>query len=418
VEGLIKVGIIGTGFITRISHVPGFAKTNKSFIKGFYDVKKELAESAKELYLKLLAKQKSPVLEIAAKETIVYDSYENMVKDVDVVDICTPPKYHVGNIQVAVGNGKHVVCEKPLAVNWWSLDGFPELIKTMKARHLKFLLHTQGIWHPFIKAGRDLIANGEIGDVEKIRVLHQGLNPKHTIALPALWDKHHGGGGALVDIGPHAYAGMWYWLGGKCEPVSVEAKRIAAVIPERSIGGSPKAKVTVEDDAHVTITWKDPMGREIVGDLEATWNKKDWYEGKRAGTDIYYEARGTKGTISFPHVVFSFPNPAFIAAAIKIVNKEGKTRLVKYAIPKPKIEDDVFFDEVADVVTGKIEGRNDIHFAETMLQVFGAAYLSRKNDDKMVTIDTFKVMARSVADKYKTRNEQVTAVIDSLYEGF
>ncbi|MBN2153229.1 MAG: Gfo/Idh/MocA family oxidoreductase [Candidatus Lokiarchaeota archaeon] len=417
-EGVVKVGVTGTGFITKASHVPGFAKSSKSVITGFHDVKKELAEEAKSLYLRLLAKNKNPVLEVASKETAVYDSYEAMVKAVDVVDICTPPRFHPDNMKVAVDNGRHVICEKPLAINWWSLAGYQDVLKRLKEGRCRFMLHTQGIWHPIIKAGRDLIANGEIGDVERVRMLHQGSDPKHTVELPALWDRHHGGGGALVDIGPHAYAGMWYWLGGKCTPVSAEAKLVAAVIPERSIAGAPVSKVTVEDDAHVSITWKDPAGRTIAGDLEASWNKKDWFEGKPSGTDIFYEARGTKGTLSFPHVVASFPSPFLLAVAIKVTGDGGKTRLVKFPIPKAKVEDDVFFDEVADVVAGKVESRNDIQFAEDMLAVFGAAYLSRKNGGKVTGIDDFKRQADSVAHGAPSPPEQVKAIIDDLYAGF
>jgi predicted dehydrogenase len=417
-EEVIQVGITGAGFITKSSHVPGFAKSKKSVIAGFYDVKKELAEEAKALYLRLLEKNKNPVLDVARKGTIIYDTYDAMVKAVNVVDICTPPKHHLDNLKVAVDNGRHVICEKPLAINWWSLAGYQDVLKLLKEGGCKFMLHTQGIWHPIIKAGRDLIASGEIGEVEKVRILHQGSDPKHTVALPALWDKHHGGGGALVDIGPHAYAGMWYWLGGKCKPESVEAKRIAATIPERSTAGAPVAKVTVEDDAHVSITWKDPAGRTIAGDLEASWNKKDWFEGKPAGREIFYEARGTKGTLSFPHVVGSFPSPFLLAAAIKITGAGGKVRLVKFPIPKAKVEDDVFFDEVADVVTGKVESRNDIQFADDMLAVFGAAYLSKKHGGKATGIDEFKKHASTVAHKASSPAEQVKAIIDDLYAGF
>ncbi|MEX2680855.1 MAG: Gfo/Idh/MocA family protein [Candidatus Sigynarchaeota archaeon] len=417
-EDIIKIGITGAGFITKASHVPGIAKTKKSMIAGFYDIKKELAEAAKDQYVKLLSKNKNPLLDAAIKETKVYDSYEAMVKDVDVVDICTPPKYHLDNIKVAVNSGKHVICEKPLAINWWSLDAYQDVLKRLKGNGCKFMLHTQGIWHPIIKAGRDLIASGEIGDVEKIRILHQGSDPKHTVNLPVLWDRQHGGGGALVDIGPHAFAGMWYWLGGKCVPESVEAKRVEAVIPERSIAGAPVAKVTVEDDAHVSITWKDPAGRTIAGDLEASWNKKDWFEGKPAGTDIFYEARGTKGTLSFPHVVGSFPRPFLLAVAIKITGTGGNTRLVKFPIPKAKVEDDVFFDEVADVVTGKVESRNNIQFAEDMLAVFGAAYLSRKNGGKNTSIGDFKKHAMSIASHFPSHEAQVKAVIEDLFSGF
>jgi len=369
--------------------------------------------------LSLLEKNKNPVLDIALKTTKIYGTLEEMMADVDVVDICTPPKYHMDNIKFAVEHGKHVICEKPLAINWWTLKAYQDVLKKMKDQKLKFMLHTQGIWHPLIKEGRDLIASGTIGDIIKIRILHQGADiKKHTVNLAPLWDKFHGGGGALVDIGPHAFAGMWYWLGGNCETEAVEAKLLKAVVPVRTIAGVPNTKVMVDDDAHVTITWKDPAGRIITGDMEASWNKKDWFEGKPAGTDIFYEARGTKGTISFPHIVFSMAKPFGIAVAIKIVDNEGKVKLVKFPIPKKRIEDVVFFDEVADVVAGKVESRNDARFAEDMLQVFGAAYLSRKKGGKVTTLREFKDYATGIANKFPTAGEQIKGIIADLFDGF
>jgi len=104
-EGIIKVGVTGTGFITKSSHVPGFAKSKKSVIAGFHDVKKELAEEAKALYIRLLAKNKKPRARRREQGDDGYDSYEAMVKAVDVVDIMYPSKYHLDNLKVALTKG-------------------------------------------------------------------------------------------------------------------------------------------------------------------------------------------------------------------------------------------------------------------------------------------------------------------------
>ena len=117
-------------------------------------------------------------------------------------------------------------------------------------------------------------------------------------------------------------------------------------------------------------------------------------------------------------MVGSFPSPFLLAVAIKIVDAGGKTRLVKFPIPKAKVEDDVFFDEVADVVTGKVDSRNNIQFAEDMLAVFGAAYLSRKNGGKVTSLDEFKKHAAEVARGASSPTEQVKAIIDDLYADF
>ncbi|MHA1679777.1 MAG: Gfo/Idh/MocA family protein [Promethearchaeota archaeon] len=416
----LKVGIIGTGFIVKKSHLPGFASSRKCIVKGLYDVKKEMAEVAKKDYFALLKKKKNPMLETALKETTVYEDIGAMIGDVDIVDICTPPRYHMTYLKQAVDAGKHVICEKPLARNWWGVNLNSGVVDDIKAKNLKFQLHTQGIWHPIVKCARDLIAEGIVGEVTRIRTLHQGADPKHTVNLPALWDRKHGGGGALVDIGPHAYAGMWYWLGGagKWTPVSVKAELLEATIKERSIAGKPVSKVTVDDDAHVTITWKGENGNEVKGELEATWNRKDWLEGKAGKKlDLFYQIDGTKGSLTFPKVTFSLSKPFGIAVAIKFTSNDGQVKLYNFSIPKKGIEDLIFFDEFMDKVNDGTECRNDIEFSSEMLEVIGAAYLSKK-EGRGVLLEEFKSYCKSVEKPGQEENAQVVSIINDLFEGF
>ncbi len=371
-------------------------------------------------YLVALQKKKNPVHAIAMESTNVYDSLDEMIDEVDAIDICTPPKYHVDNLLVALKKGKHIICEKPLARNWWDVALVPELRDL--ASKACFQLHTQGIWNPLIKAGKELIAGGTIGEIKKIRILHQGADPKHTVNLTSLWDKFHSGGGALVDIGPHAYASMWYWLGGSWKPVSVEAKMLAATVPVRTIAGVAGTRVTVDDDAHLRITWKDAKGNEIIGELEATWNKKDWFDGKPGGSgfapELYYEVEGTTGTMSFPNVTFSLSKPAGLVVAFKIARPGGRVELVKHPLPPKGVEDIVFFEEFADVVNGSAKSRNDFAFGEEMLKVFGAAYLSRQNDGGAVKLAEFEQHAKQVASSVLPKEKQTDAVIDDLFKGF
>ena len=421
-KNLLNVGIIGTGFIVKKSHIPGFAKSDKFVVKGLYDIKKENAEDAKKQYLKLLKKNKNhDVLKIAEKETRIYESLGEMITDVDVVDICTPPKYHVNNLKMALDAEKHVICEKPLARNWWTAH---DLDITKFGGDLKFQLHTQGIWNPLIEKGKKLLVDGIVGDIQKIRILHQGADPKHTVKLGALWDKVHSGGGALTDIGPHAFASMWYWLGDGWSPKSVKANLVEATKPVRKIAGVPDTKVEVEDDAHITITWKNDDGKEITGELEATWNKKNWFpDGKSKGSslapDLYYEVQGTKGTFSFPHVIFSLSNPFGLAVAFKVIRPDGTKEMIKNPLPPGGIEDFIFFDEFGNVINDdSIESRNSLEFSIDMLTIFGAAYLSRKKGGEVVSIDDFKQHATNIGSKHDNPSDATEAIIVDLFEGF
>ena len=412
----LKIGVVGAGFIVKASHVPAISQLKKCVIKGFFDIKKELAEEAKKMYLGQLKKHKNPVLDTAMAETKIYDSLESMLDDVDIIDIATPPKYHLENLKAAVDAGKHVICEKPLERNWWAVNQYSDTLQAIKDKKVKFVLHTQTIWNPIIKAGRDLLASGAAGDIEVIRTLQNGADPKHTVELAALWDKFHAGGGALTDIGPHPYSAMWYWLGGDYKPYSVVAKLLEARVPVRAIAGKAGTKVTVEDDAHVKIKWQNHEGHEIDGDLEATWNKRDWAEGMKIGgpSVLNYHVRGSKGDFTLSPI-FNLAKPVGLGAGYVINGKDGSKKAVKFSLPKAKIEDVIFFDDFMDVVNGNAETRNNIEFAEDMLKVFGAAYLSRKRGGSNVTIEEYLAYSNDIAKDYSTMEEQTAAIIRDLF---
>src|SRR5512136_2784058 len=94
----LQVGLLGGGFIAGvhcdcIRHTYGLDVE----IAGIYDIHQEKSERfAKERGLR------------------AFGSPEALFKEVDVVDICTPPYAHAENIVEAANAGKHIVCEKPL----------------------------------------------------------------------------------------------------------------------------------------------------------------------------------------------------------------------------------------------------------------------------------------------------------------
>src|SRR5688572_16895946 len=101
-ERKIRVGVIGTGFGT-IVHIPGFQSCADTEVVAVCSARKERAEEA------------------AARFGIshAFTDYREMVKmaDLDVVSITTPPYEHYPMAMAALDAGKHVFCEKPMALN-------------------------------------------------------------------------------------------------------------------------------------------------------------------------------------------------------------------------------------------------------------------------------------------------------------
>lgn len=126
-----------------------------------------------------------------------HGSYEDLVADpdVDIVYISTPHPFHHENALLALDAGKHVLIEKPFAMNARQAQEIVELAET------KGLIALEAMWTrylPHMVRIRELIRSGALGEVRTVIADHnQNLpkDPAHRLNDPAL------GGGALLDLG-------------------------------------------------------------------------------------------------------------------------------------------------------------------------------------------------------------------------
>lgn len=161
-------------------------------------------------------------------ESRVYDSYEHMItaekalpedQRIDIVSIVTPNHLHFGPAKMALENGFHVICDKPMTI---SLEQAEELERLVEETGLIFALTHNYTGYPMVKQARHMIARGEIGKLRKIIVEYpQGwLSGKleETGNKQASWrtdPSQSGAGGGLGDIGTHAENLAEYVTGSK-----------------------------------------------------------------------------------------------------------------------------------------------------------------------------------------------------------
>jgi predicted dehydrogenase len=147
----------------------------------------------------------------------VYGNYEEMIRkekalpegeQMDFISIVTPNHVHFDPAKMALANGFHVVCDKPLAFN---LEEAEELERLVEESGLLFALTHNYTGYPMVKQARAMIRNGELGKIRKIVVEYpQGwLSTKleATEQKQASWrtdPKRSGIAGAMGDIGTHA----------------------------------------------------------------------------------------------------------------------------------------------------------------------------------------------------------------------
>ncbi|MBI9104606.1 MAG: Gfo/Idh/MocA family oxidoreductase [Spirochaetales bacterium] len=194
--------------------------------------------------------------ETARDENIekAYSDFDAMISDpsIDIIDVVTPNYLHKDQIVKALKAGKHVLCEKPLALNGREAE---EIEHTAAGSDKKVGMIFNYRFIPAIMKAKELTDAGRLGDIYSFRAeyYHTGYqNPQK----PWSWrmDFDRSGGGALMDLGVHALDLVRYLLG---EVDSVQC-RLKTYITERPmVTGSGSGEVTVDDAAWTQLNLKN-----------------------------------------------------------------------------------------------------------------------------------------------------------------
>jgi len=203
---------------------------------------------------------------------------------VDVVSVTTPNRLHVPMAMAAIGAGKHVHCEKPLAP---TASQALQLADAARQAGVVTQVRFNYLHNPLLALPREIVASGEIGDIVSFRGIHaedymaDPATPWHFRMDPA------GGGGVVADLGSHIIAIARHLLG----PISEVCGRLETVIKERpeAPGSARMRPVEVDDIAHAMVRF----ARGCVGTIEASWLSR----GRKM--QIEFEVVGSKGALAF-----------------------------------------------------------------------------------------------------------------------
>ena len=208
---------------------------------------------------------------------------------VDAVYISSTNERHLGQAVAAIESGKHVLCEKPLAMS--VADAF-EMVEAAEAKGVVFATN-----HHLRNAGshiaiHNLITSGKIGRVLSIRVHHAVYLPPHLQG----WRINDvaAGGGVIPDITVHDADTVRFHLGE--DPVAVTA-----------IAASSGMGEGVEDS--VMSVWAMPSGVQVFA--------HDSFTHSFAGSGL--EVHGTEGSIFARNVMTQQP-----VGEIELVTKNGR----------------------------------------------------------------------------------------------
>jgi predicted dehydrogenase len=231
----VGIGIIGTGFARKVQ-IPAFAACEGAELISVASGSVENAKAAAEEF---------------GFRHFTDDWHETVTRDdVDLVCITTPPNLHKQMALDALENGKHVLCEKPMAMNAAESE---EMIAAADGKGVLTLIDFELRFQPGRQTARRMIRDGEIG---KIR------HAKWNFRAPARgnpnipwnwWSDAAQGGGALGAINSHVIDSFHWFLDTGVASVFCQ---LQSHVKQRPFGDGFRA-VTTDDEANMLLRFAD-----------------------------------------------------------------------------------------------------------------------------------------------------------------
>ncbi len=329
----IGVGIIGTGFARKVQ-MPAFAACRNARIVSVASGSFENAKTA--------------ATEFGAEHFTSNWRETAGHADVDLVCITTPPSLHREMTLAAIENGKHVLCEKPMAM---TVAEAAEMTASAEKAGVLALIDFELRFQPGRQKAYAMIRNGEIGKIRhakwSFRAPQRG-NPN----LPwNWWSDIEQGGGALGAINSHIIDSFHWFLGTEVSSVFCQ---LHSHVKRRPYDGGFR-DVTTDDEANMILRFDDgELCDDATGIVSVSMLEQPEYVSR-------FEIFGTDGAMRIDH-----RGDVFIAK-----NGEGEWTAVEVEFGKavPGLPDTGFprgFMEFAPRIIEAIrEGKPDIEYAAT-----------------------------------------------------
>ncbi len=251
----LKIGILGTGFVQDF-HLQAYREIPAAEIAAVGSFTKEKVTAFA---------QKWKIPNAISGEDAIQKLCE--MKDLNVISIGLPNDLHVKAVKLAAENGKHVICEKPLART--ATEAKEMLAAVEKAGGLHAYAENQ-VFFPLHTHALEMLAHGAIGDPYMVRSREAHFGP-HS---PWFWDPVRSGGGVALDMG--------------CHSVEVARKSFKNDTPVEVVMWADTLvhKTKAEDNCTILVKYKHKQ----LGQAENSWSA-------HGGLDLRTEIYGSGGAI-------------------------------------------------------------------------------------------------------------------------
>lgn len=263
---MIRIGIIGCGKIAQVRHLPEYAANPDARLVAYYDKNTDRARQVAEQY-----------------GGTVYDSYFALLNnpDIDAVSICVENRAHAEIATAALYAGKHVLCEKPMAI---TLGECESMVAAAEHNDRHLMIGHNMRFDPVHRRAKEMLDAGVIGDIITFRTVIGNAGPEGW-SLDSdredtwYFDKNKAAMGALSDLGIHKVDLLQYLTGQKV----IEATAKVVTLQKKNDDGTP---IAVDDNALCILR----MSGGAMGYMSASWT----VYGHNCNSTCFY---GTKGNL-------------------------------------------------------------------------------------------------------------------------
>lgn len=244
---ILRVGIIGSGFARRVQ-LPGL-------------------RLVPDVTVVAIASRQRAHAETVAQEFAIPTVYDHGVElarspDVDLVIISSTPPSHPEYAIAALDAGKHVLCEKPIALD---AAGAERMVAAADRSSCLAWVDHELRYEPNRRKIRDLINAGAIGEVRHMELtlkpyLRGDGRPQTADAPWTWWYDRAEGGGMLGAVGSHVVDLCRFWTG---REVTAVAGRVATFIRERRDAAGVTRPVTADELGSAVLS----LGQDVVATI-------------------------------------------------------------------------------------------------------------------------------------------------------
>lgn len=232
----VGIGIIGTGFGRRIQ-VPAFLACEGARVVSIASGTAANAESAAQEFG--IAHHTADWRETAAHP------------DVDLVCITTPPDRHREMTLFAIDNGKHILCEKPMAMNAAEAE---QMKAAASGSPALALIDHELRFQPGRQRAYDMLRQGSIGKVRHAKSMFQAPHRGDPKLPWNWWSDETVGGGALGAIASHVIDSFHWFLDADISSVSCQ---LHTHVKERTDISGTLRPVTSDDESNMLLRFAD-----------------------------------------------------------------------------------------------------------------------------------------------------------------